>query len=124
MLARFYYSLYTNTEAHYVYLAIWFFRISLQAPGVPNKHTGWLIGCPRLVWRGNLQGFGLVGYIFCLLNREAKRQAQHTQMANAGRWTCRYVQVQVQSVGVWVQVHGGAGASALGAGATDIKLNS
>ena len=51
-------------------------------------------------------------------------QAQHTQMANAGRWTCRYVQVQVQSVVVWVQVREGAGASALGAGATNMKLNS
>ena len=40
------------------------FRISLQGPGGLNKHTGWLIGCPRLVWRGNLQGFGLVDYIF------------------------------------------------------------
>ena len=29
-----------------------------------NKHAGWLIGCPRLVWRGNLQGFGLVDCIF------------------------------------------------------------
>ena len=52
----------TNTGAHY--LVISFFRISPQAPGVPNKHTGWLIGCPRLVWRGNLQGFCLVDYIF------------------------------------------------------------
>ena len=43
-------------------MAIRFFRISPQAPGVLNKHTGWLIGCPRLVWRGNLQGFGLVDY--------------------------------------------------------------
>ena len=40
------------------------FRISPQAPGGPNKHPGWLIGCPRLVWRGNLQGFGRVDYIF------------------------------------------------------------
>ena len=52
----------TNTGAYY--LVIRFFRISLQAPGVPNKHTGSLIGCPRLVWRGNLQGFCLVDYIF------------------------------------------------------------
>ena len=100
------------------------FRISLQGPGGLNKHTEWLIGYPRLVWGGNLQGFGLYVYIFCLLNREAKRQAQHTQVANARRWAFKYVQVQVQSVGVWVQVHVGAGASALGAGATDIKLNS
>ena len=42
----------------------WIFRILLQGPGGLNKHTGWLIGCPRLVWRGNLQGFGLVDYIF------------------------------------------------------------
>ena len=55
--------LYTNTGAYY--LVIRFFRISPQAPGVPNKHTGWLIGCPKLVWRGNLQGFCLVDYIFC-----------------------------------------------------------
>ena len=73
----------TNTGAHY--LAIRFFRISPQAPGGPNKHTGRLVGCQRLVWRSNLQGFGLVDYIFRLLNREAKMQAQHTQMANAGR---------------------------------------
>ena len=99
---------------------------------MPNKHTGWLVGCPRLVWRGNLQGFCLVDYIFRLLNREAKRQllnreakmqAQHTQMANAGRWPCGG-QAQVQSVGGWVQVRQGAGAGALGAGATDMKLNS
>ena len=105
------------------------FKISLQGL---NKHAGWLIGCPRLVWRGNLQGFGLVDYIFRLLNREAKRQllnreakrqAQHTQVANAGRWPCGG-QAQVQSVGGWVQAQEGAGASALGAGAADIKLNS
>ena len=41
------------------------FRISLQGPGGLNKHTEWLIGYPRLVWGGNLQGFGLVDYIFC-----------------------------------------------------------
>ena len=40
------------------------FRILLQGPGGLNKHTEWLIGCPRLVWRGNLQGFCLVDYIF------------------------------------------------------------
>ena len=34
-----------------------------------------------------------------------------------------YVQVQVQSVGGWVQVREGAGAIALGADATDMKLN-
>ena len=33
------------------------------------------------------------------------------------------MQVQAQSVGVWVQVYEGAGASALGEGATDMKLN-
>ena len=108
----------TNTGAQYMRIRI--FRISLQGPGGLNKHTGWLIGCPRLVWRGNLQGFCLVDYIFRLLSREAKRQARHTQMANASRWTCRYVQVQVQSVGVWVQAQEGAGASALGTGETDI----
>ena len=41
------------------------FRISLQGPGGLNKHTEWLIGYPRLVWGGNLQGFGLYVYIFC-----------------------------------------------------------
>ena len=70
-----------------------------------------------------MPGFSFVVYIFRLLSGEAKRQAQHTQVANARRWAFKYVQVQVQSVGVWVQVHVGAGASALGAGATDIKLN-
>ena len=52
----------TNTGAQYMRIRI--FRISLQGPGGLNKHTEWLIGCPRSVWRGNLQGFGLVDYIF------------------------------------------------------------
>ena len=41
------------------------FRISLQGPGGLNKHTEWLIGYPRLVLGGNVQGFGLYVYIFC-----------------------------------------------------------
>ena len=56
----------TNTESltGAQYMRIRIFRISLQGPGGLNKHTEWLIGCPRLVWQGNLQGFGLVDYIF------------------------------------------------------------
>ena len=71
-----------------------------------------------------MPGFSFVVYIFRLLSREAKRQAQHTQMAkqadehaDAGAGTkCR--------CGGCRQAQEGAGASALGAGATDMKVNS